>query len=218
MARTRIKFCGITRVEDAVTAAEAGADAVGLVLHAESPRRVTRDTARQIIGALSPFVTPVGLFVDAPPQLIVELATDLGLRHIQLHGHEPPSMVASLRAWAIIKAIRVSRDTLGKDVKPWRELSHVRGILFETGSTPQRGGSGVENDWEAIRAAQDRGELSQLPPIIAAGGLRPDNVGAVVRLLRPYAVDVSTGIESAPGIKSAEKMTEFVRAVGDNDS
>jgi phosphoribosylanthranilate isomerase len=218
MPRTRIKFCGMTRVEDAVAAAEVGADAIGLFLHGNSPRLIDRETARQIIEALPPFVTPVGLFVDAPPELIIELATDLGLRHLQLHGHEPPSLIASLRGWSIIKAVRVRRDTLHADLAPWKNLPHLRGILLETGSSEKLGGTGVENDWETIRIARDRGDFAQLPAIIAAGGLRPDNVGRVVQMLRPYAVDVSSGIESAPGIKSLEKMKQFAQAVRENDA
>src|SRR5262245_16627812 len=144
MPRTRIKFCGMTRVEDALAAADTGADAIGLVLHADSARRVTRETAREIVDALPPFVTPVGLFVDASPQLIVELATDLGLRYLQLHGQEPPSLIASLRGWSIIKAVRVRRDQFEQDLAPWRDLPHLRAILLETGSSNKAGGSGVE--------------------------------------------------------------------------
>src|SRR3954471_8377595 len=97
MWRTRIKFCGITRLEDALAAAELGADAIGLVLHADVPRRITRELAKQIITALPPFVTPVGLFVDAPVESILETSDALGLRHVQLHGRETPAVVGALR-------------------------------------------------------------------------------------------------------------------------
>jgi phosphoribosylanthranilate isomerase len=205
----------MTRVVDAVAAAQLGADAVGIFLHGPSSRKVGREVARQIVEALPPFVMPVGLFVDAPPELIVEIATDLGLRHLQLHGQEPPSLVASLRAWTIVKAVHVRRETFTEDLKQWRGVPNLRGVLLETAG--QSGGSGVENDWETIQAAKQRGEFEDFPPIIAAGGLRPDNVARVVRLIRPYAVDVSSGIESERGIKSVEKMREFVRAVRESD-
>jgi phosphoribosylanthranilate isomerase len=224
MWRTRIKFCGITRLEDALTAAELGADAIGLVLHADSARRVTHDVARQIIAALPPFVTPVGLFVDAPPDLIDETAAELRLRHVQLHGKETPLMIAKLRGRNVIKVVHVTRDTLADELKFWRaqigehELDQIKGLLLETGSAAGTGGTGAVNDWEAIRAAQDSREFTGLPPIIAAGGLRPETVATVVRMLRPWAVDVSSGIESAKGIKSAAKMAAFVEAVRVADS
>jgi phosphoribosylanthranilate isomerase len=213
MSRTRIKFCGMTRVEDALAAAEAGADAIGMVLYANSPRRIARDLARQIVAALPAFVTPVGLFVDAPPLFVAECAAELGLRQVQLHGKEPPSAVAALRGLSIIKAIRVTRDGLAAALEPWRGVLQLKGMLLETGTTAQAGGSGVENDWEAILQVQRAGGFAGLPPIIAAGGLRPDNVARVIAMLRPWAVDVSSGIESAPGIKSREKMAAFMQAV-----
>jgi phosphoribosylanthranilate isomerase len=223
MWRTRIKFCGITRLEDALAAAELGVDAIGLVLHADVPRKITRDVARRIVAALPPFVTPVGLFVDAPPDLINEVAMELRLRHVQLHGHETPAMIAQLRGRNIIKAVHVNRATLQDQLKFWRaqiaehELDHLKGLLLESAGQHQAGGTGAANDWEAIRAAQDAGELTALPPIIAAGGLRPDNVAAVVRTLRPWAVDVSSGIEGAKGMKSVAKMAAFVEAVRSAD-
>src|SRR5678815_861773 len=112
--RTRIKFCGITRVEDAVAAAEAGADAIGLFLHGESRRLIAPEVARQIMAVLPPFVTPVGLFVNAPQQLLKETANDLGLRHIQLHGNESPLIVDLLPGRLVIKAVHMSRDTIAQ--------------------------------------------------------------------------------------------------------
>ncbi|HEY7087778.1 MAG TPA: phosphoribosylanthranilate isomerase [Tepidisphaeraceae bacterium] len=209
MPRTRIKFCGITRPADAAAAAEIGADAIGIVLYSNSTRRVERDLARQIIGVLPPFVTPVGLFVDAPVELVTELSSELGLRTVQLQGHEPAAYVEKLRGLAVIKAIRIGQD------KPatYSGVGNLRGLLLETPNTGQPGGTGIENDWNAIRAAQDAGEFANLPPLIAAGGLRPDSVGGVVKLLRPWAVDVASGIESSRGVKSRDKMQAFVDAV-----
>lgn len=208
----------MTCVADALAAADVGADAIGMVLHADSPRRIDRETARQIVEALPPFVTPVGLFVDAPPELVIEMTTDLNLTHVQLHGHEPPSMVASVRGRTIVKAIRVEAGRLREEVSCWRNVPHLKGLLLDTGGTAQGGGSGIENNWEVIRGHADAGDLRDLPQIILAGGLRPDNVADVVRSLRPWAVDVSSGIESAKGIKSLEKMRAFVEAVREADA
>lgn len=213
MHRTRIKFCGITRVEDAVAAAELGVDAVGMVLHANSLRRIGVELARRILDALPPFVTAVGLFVDAPEQTLLKIADDLGLRHLQLHGQETPAMVAALKGRAVIKALKVCGNTLGDDLKTWRGAANLHALLLDSG-----GGSGLVNDWQAIRTCRDRGEFAGLPPIIVAGGLRPDNVAEVVRLLRPWAVDVSSGIESSPGVKSRQKMAAFVEAVRTADA
>jgi phosphoribosylanthranilate isomerase len=213
MPRTRIKFCGITRVEDALAAAELGADAIGMLLHADSARKIPVELAGQIVDALPPFVTPVGLFVDAPPCAVVEAMTSLGIRHVQLQGQEPPQFLGALKNSVVIKSIRVAPGGLVDELKPWRGISSLRAIHLETGTTNQPGGSGVANDWELIRKHIDAGDFSGLPPIIAAGGLRPETVADVIRLLRPWAVDVSSGIESAPGIKSKEKMKAFVEAV-----
>jgi phosphoribosylanthranilate isomerase len=117
--------------------------------------------------------------------------------------------VEKLRGLAVIKAIRIGQD------KPatYSGVGNLRGLLLETPNTGQPGGTGIENDWNAIRAAQDAGEFANLPPLIAAGGLRPDSVGGVVKLLRPWAVDVASGIESSRGVKSRDKMQAFVDAV-----
>jgi phosphoribosylanthranilate isomerase len=205
MPRTRIKFCGMTRPQDALAAAEAGADAIGMVLHANSPRKISRDAARPIIRELPAFVTPVGLFVDAPPSLIVQTADELGLRHIQLHGKENPAILDSLGQHAAIKVFHLGPD-ISSELSAWRSKG-LSGLLLDSGA-----GSGIENDWKTIRTMIDAGQFQGLP-LIMAGGLTPENVAGVVRMLQPWAVDVSTGIESAPGVKSREKMLAFVEAV-----
>jgi phosphoribosylanthranilate isomerase len=205
------------RVEDARAAVQCGADAVGMVLHANTPRRIGLDVARQIIAVLPPFVTPIGLFVDAPAERVVEVADELHLNHVQLHGHESPDFVAALGALRVIKMIRVTRDGLSDALAPWRKNNSLAAILLETGSTAQAGGTGVENDWDTIEAGQAAGMFEGLPPIIAAGGLRPDNVARVIQRLRPYAVDVSSGIEATRGVKSVEKMQLFADNVRDCD-
>jgi len=223
MHRTRIKFCGMMRPRDAAEAARAGVDAIGLVFYPAAARRVSVDQAKQIIAALPPFVTPVGLFVDAPPDEIRDVSKHLNLRHVQLHGDESPAVVEALPNVTVIKAIRVSRDGLDQTLSTWRaaihelKLNHLAALLMETARTAAPGGTGVENDWAAIAAAQQRGAFDGLPPLIAAGGLTPENVGDVVRRLRPWAVDVSSGVESSRGVKSLEKMTSFMAAVREAD-
>ena len=210
MPRTRIKFCGITSPADAAAAADAGADAIGLVLGANSSRRITIEQASQIMAALPPMITPVGLFADSYAAEVTRIVQILHLTHIQLHGNEPPEFLGQLPNVKILKAIRVEKISFADTLKRWK-ATRVSGLLLETPGTT--GGSGIENDWETIIAAKQSDLLDGLPPIIAAGGLRPDNVAAVIHRLRPFAVDVSSGIESAPGIKSVEKMAAFASAV-----
>jgi phosphoribosylanthranilate isomerase len=222
--RTRIKICGVCRPEDAVLAARAGADAIGIVFYERAPRNVPLDRAREILAALPPFVTPVGLFVDAAADTVLAAARTLGLRHVQLNGHEPPEMVEALQPLTVIKAITVERDRFGETMNTWRAaisslaLTNLAGFVLETAGTGQAGGSGVANDWDAVRAAQAAGDFEGLPAVIAAGGLTPESVGAVVRNVKPYAVDVSSGVEESKGRKSADRVAAFVRAVREADA
>lgn len=218
--RTRIKICGVCRVEDARAAAAAGADAIGLVLHPPAARFVSDERAAEIIAALPPFVTPVGLFVDALPDEVRESAGRLQLRCVQLHGHEDPACVAALSGLIVLKALRVARDTFGRELLLWRKalggLPHLRGFVLETAASAP-GGTGVANDWDFICQCRAEGLFNGLPPLIAAGGLTPETVSEVVRRVEPWAVDVSSGVEVAKGIKSGEKLTAFGRAVRDAD-
>jgi phosphoribosylanthranilate isomerase len=222
--RTRIKICGIARVEDAVAAARFGADAIGMVFHPPVARNVPLERARQIMAALPAFVTPVGLFVDAETRLILEICEELRLRHVQLHGRETPEQVAELRGLAVIKALPVDPETFAGELANWREamaspsLSNLKALVLETGGTKQAGGTGIENNWAVIAEHQRRGDFASLPPIIAAGGLNPHNVAQVVRALNPWAVDVSSGVESFLGHKSPEKIEAFVSAVRGADA
>jgi phosphoribosylanthranilate isomerase len=218
MFRTRIKFCGITRVADAHAAADCGADAVGLVFHEPSSRHLSIAQARAIVEVLPPFVTPVALFVNASADTIRQTIQETGAQCAQLHGDEPPDLIAQLQPLPILKAIHIRREDLRQSLDTWREaigrlhLTNLRALLLET-ATPLPGGTGLSNDWDAIADAQQQGWFANLPPLIAAGGLTPDNVAQVIRRLHPHAVDVSSGIESAPGLKSAGKMAAFARAV-----
>jgi phosphoribosylanthranilate isomerase len=214
MPRVRVKICGVTRPEDATAACRRGADAIGLVFHAAQARNVTIDQARAILTALTPFVTPVGLFVDSSPQAILDTAATLGIRTVQLNGEQTPEFIGELVGLSVIRAIRVTRGELQGQMKPWREARppNLIGVVLEPGGTKVPGGSGVANDWEEVIAAQLAGAFGDIP-IIAAGGLKPETVAQVVRDVRPYAVDVSTGVESAPREKSEEKIRDFIDAV-----
>ncbi len=200
-------------------AAMCGADAVGIVLHPPAGRNVALANAMEIIAALPVFVTPVGLFVDSPVEEILDVSAQLGIRHLQLHGRETPEMVAKLPGKAVIKAIRVEQASFSQSLVLWRQaiaggsIPNLRGIVLETGKTNQAGGSGVENDWELIRQCADRGEFEGLPPVIFAGGLNPKNVGEIVARFRPWAVDVSSGVEKIRGAKSEELVCAFIEAV-----
>ena len=219
LSRTRIKICGICRPEDARDAAACGADALGLIFHPPAPRFVNLDAARQILDAVPPFVTPVGLFVDVSVDHVFDTTRVLGLRHVQLNGHESPEFIAELAPLVVIKAVRVERETFGETLAGWREgaralrLTHLKGLVLETAGTGRAGGTGVANDWETVRHHRARGDFVGLPPVIAAGGLTPDTVEVVVRDVRPWAVDVSSGVEVERGRKSPERMRAFVEAV-----
>ncbi len=201
---------------DAQAAADAGADAIGMILHANAKRLISVDLAGQIARAMPPYVTPVGVFVDLVPARVIEIARQVGLSTVQFHGNETLADIQSAAPLKIIKAIRVDRATIRPVLAEWRDAyqsgkcDNLIGILLESAVKGASGGTGVENDFDLIDELQQSGAFAGLPPIILSGGLTPDNVGAQVTRLRPYGVDVSSGIESTFGIKSVEKMTRFV--------
>jgi phosphoribosylanthranilate isomerase len=217
--RTRVKICGVCRPEDAATAAEAGADAIGIIFHPPAPRCVTRERAAEILAALPPFVTPVGVFVNVPADEVRRAAQGLGLRHVQLNGDESPEVVAGLTGFAVVKAIPVEPGNFGRTLSLWRDavrrlkLINLKGFVLETAGTGQAGGTGVANDWSTVIRHRAAGDFDGLPPVIAAGGLTPETVAAVVRDVRPWAVDVSSGVEQVRGQKSPQKIAAFVEAV-----
>lgn len=203
MSAVRSKICGITRVEDALAAAQAGADAIGLVFYAKSPRAVSVQQAREIIAALPPFVTTVGLFVNASRCELNEILEAVPLDLLQFHGDETPQDCEGYnRPW--IKALRVrAGDDLEAECKRYARAS---GILLDTYVAGVPGGTGEAFDWALVPK-----HLSK--PIILAGGLSADNVGAAIAQVRPYAVDVSGGVEQAKGIKDAARIDAFLDAV-----
>jgi len=221
-SRTRIKICGIRRPEDALIAADAGADAVGIVCYREAFRYVPTEAARRIAQALPAFVTSVALFVDADPDEVNAVQSQVGTTCVQLHGRESPAVARQVRS-AVIKAIRVDRGTFERELDDWRHaiaqggLEHLRGFVLETAGAGV-GGTGQANDWGFIQGVVEKGGFQGLPPVIAAGGLTPETVGAVVRAIRPWAVDVSSGVERVKGEKAPDLVEAFVIAVRDADA
>lgn len=201
--RTRVKICGITRIEDALAAVRAGADAIGLVFYPQSPRAVSAQTARAICLALPPFVTTVGLFVDAEADAVDAVLREVPLDTLQFHGAEDADYCARFGR-RFLKALRMRDDT---DVAALRsEYGAASALLLDTYRPGVPGGTGEVFDWERVPRAL-AGE------IVLAGGLNPANVAAAIATARPYAVDVSGGVESAPGIKDAQRIAAFIDAV-----
>ncbi len=204
MSAVRSKICGITRIEDALVAAEAGADAIGLVFYAKSPRAVSVQQARAIIAALPPFVTTVGLFVNASRSELNAILDAVPLDLLQFHGDESPADCAGYRR-PYIKALRVKP---GDDIAAQAaQYSQASGILLDTYVAGVPGGTGEAFDWSLVPQGLSK-------PIILAGGLCAENVRAAIQQVRPYAVDVSGGVEASKGIKDAEKIRAFIREVG----
>ena len=203
MPVVRSKICGITRVEDALHAAEAGADAIGLVFYAKSPRAVDVRQAREIVAALPPFVTTVGLFVNASRCEVNEILDALPLDLLQFHGDESAAECAGYHR-PYVKALRVRP---GDDVRArCAEFPQAAGILLDTFVPGVPGGTGETFDWTLV--PDDPG-----CPIILAGGLTAENVATAIRQVRPWAVDVSGGVEARKGIKDAAKVRAFLAAV-----
>lgn len=203
MSVVRSKICGITRIEDALSAVEAGADAIGLVFYANSPRAVTVQQARSIIAALPPFVTTVGLFVNASRCELGELLDAVPLDLLQFHGAESPADCDGYQR-PYIKALRVKPgDDITAQVALYKNAS---GVLLDTYVQGVPGGTGEIFDWSLVPVGLNK-------PVILAGGLTAENVAQAIVQVRPYAVDVSGGVELRKGIKDAEKIRAFMRAV-----
>lgn len=198
---TRVKICGITTLEDALAAVEAGADALGFVFFKESPRHIFPEEAARIISLLPPFVQAVGLFVNEDPATVNQISRHCRLGLVQLHGDETPDYCTGIEA-RILKAFRVRSLTCLDPVSAFR----LSGYLLDTYSPSFYGGTGTCFNWEIASEAVARGHR-----IVLAGGLTPDNVAEAIRQVRPWGVDVSSGVESAPGKKDAEKVRRFIR-------
>lgn len=208
MRRTRIKICGITDEESALVAAECGADAVGFVFFKGSKRYIEPARAWEIASLLPPFVHTVGLFVNAKTAAIDEVREAFPFEITQLHGNEPEPIVRECLP-PIIKAVRFDPATIEHDLRTWSLVSEVSAVLVDGSS----GGEGVAFDWQALADVSEHSDH----PLIVAGGLTPENVADAIRTVRPWGVDVSSGVESAPGVKDADKIAEFCRAVREAD-
>lgn len=200
---TRIKICGITRPEDGQAAARLGADAIGLVFYAPSPRAVTVNQAETVCTALPPFVTTVGLFVDPSADEVRAVLDRVPLDLLQFHGDEPPEFCRQFGR-PYIKAIRMRDDIeLAAELARYAE---ARGLLLDTYRPGVPGGTGEAFNWERVPA-------DVAHQIVLAGGLEASNVGSAVKQVQPYAVDVSGGVEASKGIKDVAKMAAFIGEV-----
>lgn len=201
--RVRVKICGITRIEDALCAVKNGADAIGLVFYKPSPRNVRIEQAIEIASRVPAFVSVVGLFVNAEADFVRNVISQVKLDLLQFHGDELPEECASY-GLPFIKAIRVKSDT--NLVQCAKDFSASKALLLDTFTDGVAGGTGHVFDWNLIPAALDK-------PVILAGGLNAQNVAQAISQVKPYAVDVSGGVETSKGIKDAAKIAAFMQQV-----
>ncbi len=206
--KTQVKICGLTNVADALAAAEAGADLIGLMFYEQSPRHLTLAAAANISRALPPGVLRVGVFVNPDEALVTRAIAECGLNLLQFHGEEPSEFCTQFGVMSL-KAFRV------RDAESLSRLADYQtdAFLLDAYSPGGLGGTGETFNWELALAAKKYGR-----PVFLAGGLTPENVGAAVRRVRPFAVDVSSGVESAPGKKAAVKVQAFIQAVRQADT
>ena len=205
MNEVRIKICGITNIEDAQTAVGLGADALGFVF-ASSSRRVSENQADEIIGELPPFTVSVGIFVNQQLAQVKEIIKRCDLNVVQFHGEESPDYCAQFEEVKVIKALRVRNHDELKSLSDYA----VDGFLLDTYVEGKAGGTGISFDWNLAISCKDCQK-----PLILSGGLSPDNVAEAIKMVEPYAVDVSTGVESAAGKKDPQLMKEFIRRAKD---
>ena len=198
----KVKICGMTQLKDALFAVEQGVDAVGFIFYKKSPRAVTMRTVRAIITKLPPLVDTVGVFVNEAAERVNKIADYCGLDLVQLHGEESPAFCRKIHR-RVIKAFRV------KDLQSIKKLEKfpVSGFLLDTFSDDLHGGTGKNFDWNLALPAKKMG------PVILAGGLTPRNILQAVRQVRPYGVDVCSGVEKSPGIKDLEKVSAFLKNI-----
>lgn len=201
--RTRVKICGITRLEDAQAAVACGADAIGFVFYKKSPRYVSPAQAKRIVRDLPAFVTPVALFVNESTEEINEIIAQTGIQLLQFHGDETPDECRRYQL-PYMKAIRVKADT--NLLQCEQDYSDASALLLDTYNEGMPGGTGQIFDWALIPTSLAR-------RVVLAGGLTTENVEAAIRQVRPYAVDVSGGVEKSKGIKDAAKIAAFMRGV-----
>ena len=205
---TRIKICGITRIEDALTATRLGADAIGFIFWRKSARFISPAKAREIVDELPPFVSAVGVYVDPEEGWVEESSNIARLSLLQFHGDESPEFCDQF-SLPYIKALRVRE---GMDLLQYEDqYSSARGLLLDTYTEGMPGGTGDTFNWDLI-------PQGLTVPLILSGGLHPGNVTMAIKRVQPWAVDVSSGVESAKGIKDAEKIADFMRGVRHSES
>lgn len=198
----RVKICGITRLDDALAASEYGADAIGFVFYGKSPRYIEPYAARDIVGKIPPFITPVALFVNETEAKVREILNITGINVIQFHGDEQPDYVRLFNQ-RVIKAFRIADDSSLEGVHEY----DVNALLFDAFRADTYGGTGRTFNWELIKGKRFDEK------VIIAGGLTPENVSEAIMKVRPYGVDVSSGVEVSPGVKDHKKMREFILRV-----
>ena len=199
--RVRVKICGTTSLKDALLAVESGADAVGFIFHKESPRNISQKDVKEIVAQLPPFVESIGVFVNETSDKINRIAEQCRLTAVQLHGDESPAFCRRIKR-RVVKAVRV------KDAESLKGMSDfdVSGFLLDAYNEESRGGTGRVFDWNLALRAKKQG------PVIIAGGLNPYNVYTAIHRVKPYGVDVCSGVEKSPGVKDPEKISEFIKA------
>jgi len=215
MQNTHVKICGLTRPDQARAVVKLGADAIGLVF-AESPRQVTVKQAAEITAAVPKNLPTVGVFVDADAETINETVRQAGISHVQLHGQEPPTILDQIDA-PCVKVFRVRAEDFVEQICAWimglTEDHNLVAIMLDAFNPNAAGGTGDSFNWDWVAAARADGRMDHLPPVVLAGGLDASNVAEAIRKVQPWAVDVSSGVESAPGIKDIEKVKAFLQAV-----
>ena len=215
---TWIKICGITNLEDALLAAEAGADAVGFVFYEKSPRHVSPDVAREISSHLSGRVERVGVFVNCDENELCDVADDAALTAIQMHGDNEDPRVADLvvarRPLKVLVGVSMNRPDPAAWASMW-EAKNVYALLADSGSPAKLGGTGETFDWHVSMQTLDR--LKGLSRLVLAGGLNSSNVAEAIQSTKPWGVDVSSGVEASPGKKDPEKVRAFIQAVREAD-
>lgn len=207
--RTRIKVCGITRPEDARDAIEFGADCLGFIFAPQSPRKIDPEVAREIIKNIPPFVDAAGVFMDEEAAVVEEIVQYCGLTLAQLHGSESPGYCRDFPG-RVIKAFRIGSFSEDSQLTPY--AGTVQGFLLDTYNQSIVGGTGEVFDWQLVD------KLNPPGPIILAGGLNPENVEEAICTVRPFAVDVNSGIEIEPGIKDTQKLKQFIAEVRKTDA
>jgi len=221
MQRVRVKIEGLLDPTTALRVAQMGADAIGMVF-AESPRWISPAQARAIVDVLPPWVATVGVFVNADAETINHVVQRTRIGYVQLHGDEPPEIVSQIRA-PCIKAFRIRDEGWIAEVRDWlgqlKAHSNLAAILLDAYDPNARGGTGKRFNWEMVADARAAGAMAGMDPIILAGGLDATCVGQAIDLVKPWAVDVASGVEvkGSPGVKDLKKVEQFIRATREGD-